>query len=82
MRFALLSSSIDPITFEVLKHRLWAITEEGAATLRNVSGSPTVSQSNDCNVAVLNAAGEGVMIGATLPTHALSCIHTAKYVLR
>jgi len=75
-------SNINPVTFEVLKHRLWAITEEGAATLRNVSGSPTVSQSNDCNVAILNAAGEGVIIGATLPTHALSCIHTAKYVLR
>lgn len=77
-----MSRAIDPITFEVLKHRLWAITEEGAATLRNVSGSPTVSQSNDCNVAILNASGEGVMIGATLPTHALSCIHTAKYVLK
>ena len=34
---------IDPITFEVLRHRLSTIVEEGAAVLRNVSGSPSVA---------------------------------------
>src|SRR5207247_5663624 len=31
---------IDPITFEVLRHRLATILDEGAAVMRNVSGSP------------------------------------------
>jgi N-methylhydantoinase B len=73
---------IDPITFEVLRHRLSTIVDEGAAVMRNVSGSPSVAQSNDCNVALLTASGEGVIIGRTIASHAISCIQTAKYVLK
>ncbi len=73
---------IDPITFEVLRHRLATIVDEGAAVMRNVSGSPSVAQSNDCNVALLTTAGEGVIIGRTIASHAMSCIQTTKYVLR
>ena len=72
---------IDPITFEVLRHRLSTIIEEGAAVLRNVSGSPSVAQSNDCNVALLTAAGEGVIIGRFIASHGISCIQTAQHVL-
>lgn len=73
---------IDPITFEVLRHRLATIVEEGAAVLRNVSGSPSVAQSNDCNVALLTADGEGVIIGRTIASHAISCIQTVRHVLK
>jgi N-methylhydantoinase B len=71
---------IDPITFEVLRHRLATIVDEGAAVLRNISGSPSVAQSNDCNVALLTAEGEGVIIGRGIASHAMSCIQTTKYV--
>ena len=73
---------MDPITFEVLRHRLATIVDEGATVMRNVSGSPSVAQSNDCNVALLTTAGEGVIIGRTIASHAMSCIQTSKYVLR
>ena len=73
---------IDPITFEVLRHRLATIVDEGAAVMRNVSGSPSVAQSNDCNVALLTTSGEGVIIGRTIASHAMSCIHTSRYVLK
>ena len=73
---------IDPVTFEVLRHRLSTVVDEGAAVMRNVSGSPSVAQSNDCNVALLTAEGEGVIIGRTIASHAMSCIQTAKYVLK
>ena len=73
---------IDPITFEVLRHRLATIVDEGAAVMRNVSGSPSVAQSNDCNVALLTTAGEGVIIGRTIASHAMSCIQTTQYVLK
>lgn len=73
---------IDPITFEVLRHRLSTIVDEGAAVMRNVSGSPSVAQSNDCNVALLTSAGEAVIIGRTIASHGTSCIQTAKYVLK
>ena len=70
------------VTFEILRHRFTAIAEEGAITLRNVSGSPTIAQSNDCNVVLMDPAGVGLVIGYTLPTHALSCMYLAQYVLR
>jgi N-methylhydantoinase B len=73
---------IDPITFEVLRHRLSTIVDEGAAVMRKVSGSPSVAQSNDCNVALLTTVGEGVIIGRTIASHAMSCIQTSKYVLK
>jgi N-methylhydantoinase B len=72
---------IDPITFEVLRHRLSTIVDEGAAVMRNVSGSPSVAQSNDCNVALLTSRGEGVIIGRTIASHGMSCIQATKYVL-
>ena len=75
-------AALDPVTFEVLRHRFASIAEEGAVVLRNVSGSPSVAHSNDCNVALLTKDGEGVAIGPNIVSHALSCIHTVRYVLR
>jgi len=75
-------AALDAVTFEILRHRFTAIAEEGAITLRNVSGSPTIAQSNDCNVVLMDPAGVGLVIGYTLPTHALSCMYLAQYVLR
>jgi N-methylhydantoinase B len=77
-----MNANLDPVTFEVMRHRFSSIAEEGALVLRNVSGSPSVAHSNDCNVALLTATGEGVAIGPNIVSHALSCIHTVRYVLK
>lgn len=77
-----MNANLDPVTFEVLRHRFSSIAEEAALVLRNVSGSPSVAHSNDCNVALLTAGGEGVAIGPNIVSHALSCIHTVRYVLK
>ena len=42
-----MNANLDPVTFEVLRHRFSSIAEEGALVLRNVSGSPSVAHSND-----------------------------------
>ena len=73
-------TSLDPVTFEILRHRLVTIVNEGAISLRNVSGSPTVALSNDCNVALLNERGEAVVVGPTIVTHALACSYACNYV--
>jgi N-methylhydantoinase B len=54
--------------------------EEGAIALRETSGSPTVAMMGDCNVALLDAAGQCVLVGRTVPDHATSCIATVRYV--
>lgn len=59
----------DPVTFEVLRHRLWQINDEQGQTIVNVSGSPVASEGNDFNVAIADAGGELVAVGAFITLH-------------
>lgn len=62
--------TIDPITFEVIRHKLEAITEEQAITLKNVSGSPVVTEATDFNVGIYLADGAIVNMGPQVIFHA------------
>jgi N-methylhydantoinase B len=64
------NASIDPITFEVIRHKLEAITEEQAITLKNVSGSPVVTEATDFNVGIYLADGAIVNMGPQVIFHA------------
>jgi len=55
-----LDEDLDPITFEVIRHRLWTINLAHGETVTRVSGSP-VFQSLDFNMCILNEVGEYVM---------------------
>lgn len=59
----------DPITFEVLRHRLWQINDEQGRTVINVSGSPVASEANDFGVALTDAEGNLVTLGQYLIHH-------------
>jgi N-methylhydantoinase B len=59
----------DPVTFEVLRHRLWQINDEQGRTIINVSGSPVASEVNDFNIALTDAEGNLVMLGPYLIHH-------------
>lgn len=56
---------VDPVTFEVIRHKLWSINEEGSATMIHVSGSPVV-HATDYNFGLYTAAGEMAVIGVYL----------------
>lgn len=73
---------LDPITFEILRNRLWAINDEGAATLRLISGSPVVTEVNDYNTALMKPDGEVFIIGAYISAHAISMEEVVRYILR
>ena len=62
--------AIDPITFEVLRHRLWAINDEAGATIRRISGSPVATEAYDFNTGLLNAQGNMVLVGVYISAHA------------
>jgi N-methylhydantoinase B len=53
----------DAITYEVLRHRLWAINEEHGTTLLQMSGSPVAVYAQDFNPGILTASGEWVYFG-------------------
>jgi N-methylhydantoinase B len=57
------STTFDPITYEVIRNRMIAITEEMRVALQNVSGSPTVAEASDFFTGLFLADGTGVSMG-------------------
>ncbi len=62
---------VDPVTFEVLRHRLWAINDEQGAIAARISGSPAIYEGFDFNIGILTAAGRGVFTGVYIGHHAI-----------
>jgi len=54
---------IDPITLEIVRHRLAGINDEAAITLRQVSGSQIAVEANDLNTAITTGDGTVVACG-------------------
>ena len=61
--------NLDPITFEVVKHRLWQINDEQGLTIRTIATSPIVVEGNDFNVGLFTRDGELVVAGPYVLTH-------------
>jgi N-methylhydantoinase B len=56
--------ALDPITFEVLRHRLDEIVAEAYHTIGRVSGSPVVYEAGDHQEAIMTADGDLASFGA------------------
>ena len=56
-------SKLDPVTFEVLRHRVEEIVHEMYYTMAVVSGNPVIFEVGDHEEAVLDANGVTVMVG-------------------
>src|SRR2546423_15135856 len=54
---------VDPVTFEVIKHRLWQINDEQSIAIRTISSSPIVVEGNDFNVGLFSEDGQVVTAG-------------------
>jgi N-methylhydantoinase B len=72
---------VDPITFEILRHRLWSINEEAANTLERVSGSLIASEVHDMNASIMTASGDSLVIAPYMLVHAISMETVAKDVI-
>ncbi|HEY1597915.1 MAG TPA: hydantoinase B/oxoprolinase family protein [Thermoleophilaceae bacterium] len=62
--------SIDPVTFEVIRHRLWAINDEQAMIAARMSGSPVIYEVYDFNAGLLTPDGHGLVAGIYILHHA------------
>ncbi|MFZ0668352.1 MAG: hydantoinase B/oxoprolinase family protein [Acidimicrobiales bacterium] len=62
----------DPITFEIVRHRLSSINEEAAASIVRISGSTVVTEATDMNTGLLLADGTVVIFGLFVLVHSLS----------
>ncbi|CAL9639228.1 Acetophenone carboxylase delta subunit (plasmid) [Streptomyces sp. enrichment culture] len=54
---------IDALTYEVIRHRLWAITDEMGDAMKRMSGSVVVTDANDLGVALMDETGDEVQVG-------------------
>jgi N-methylhydantoinase B len=63
------TATVDPITYEVVRHRLLAVVAQQSAVLKNVSGSPLVFEANDCNTGVYLPDGQIAAMGPHIVFH-------------
>jgi N-methylhydantoinase B len=54
---------LDPLTYEVVRHRLWSVTDEMGEALKRMSGSPIVTDANDFDFAISDEIGQEVQVG-------------------
>jgi N-methylhydantoinase B len=54
---------LDALTYEVIRHRLWAITDEMGEALKRMSGSVVVTDCNDFDAAIMDECGDEVQVG-------------------
>jgi N-methylhydantoinase B len=75
-------TNVDPITFEIVRHRLFRVVEEAIVTLKNVSGSPITNEAHDLMVSLYTAEGTLLMGGVGF-LHHMSCASEAcKAIIR
>lgn len=72
---------VDPVTFQVIHHRLNSIIDEQGATLSAISGSPLVNEATDYNTGIFRANGELVAMGKTVLLHAASVATMVKHII-
>lgn len=74
--------AVDPITFEVVRHKLQAITEEQGITLQRVSGSPVVTDATDFNNGLYLVDGSIVNMGPQVLFHTGTMTHVIRSIIK
>ena len=62
---------LDPIKYEVFRHRLFNVLEEGRIAIRFVSGSPVVVEGGECMCAFFSSDGTPILIAAGVTLHSI-----------
>ena len=73
---------MDPITFEIIRHRLFRVIEEGVITLKHVSGSEITCEGHDLMVALHRADGSLLIAGIGYLHHTPSAAEACKHIVR
>ena len=75
------NGKLDPVTLEILEHKLWQITSEMGMTLARVTGSPVTIDAKDYATALLRADGALLMISCGVLFHAVTLPYAIEYIL-
>lgn len=72
---------VDPITLEVVAHKLWQINDEQGQALKKISGSPVATDANDFNVVLCDELGDIINIGPYYLPHAANVDFMVKWTV-
>jgi len=75
------TDELDPITYEVVRNRLWAINDEQGQTAARKSGSQFIYEAFDFNSGLLDADGNGVFAGVYVLFHTTGLDMTVRQIL-
>ena len=73
---------MDPITFEIIRHRLFRVVDEAVITLKHVSGSAITNEGHDLMVSLYRADGSLLMGGVGFLHHLTSAAQACKHVIK
>jgi N-methylhydantoinase B len=74
-------AALDPVTFEVIRHRLWAINDDQARMAARLSGSFIVYEGYDFNAALITADGRGLYCGVYILQHGATIDEFVRKIL-
>jgi N-methylhydantoinase B len=75
-------SAMDPMTFSIIRHRLFRIVDEAVITLKHVSGSAITNEGHDLMVSLYRADGTLLMGGVGFLHHLTSAAEACKAIIR
>jgi N-methylhydantoinase B len=75
-------SKVDPITFEIIKNRIFLVTDEMSIALKRVSGSTTTTEANDFEAAIYTANGDLAAAGWGVTAHVVPAGAACKHVVK
>jgi N-methylhydantoinase B len=73
---------MDPITYSIIRHRLFRITDEAVITLKHVSGSASTNEGHDLLVGLYRADGSLLMGGLGFLNHMVYAADACKVIIR
>lgn len=73
---------MDPITFSIIRHRLYRVVEEAVITLKHVSGSAITNEGHDLMVSLYKADGTLLLGGVGFLHHLTSAAEACKSIIR
>ena len=74
-------AGLDPVTFEVIRHRLWAINDDQGRMAPRLSGSFIVYEGYDFNAALVTADGRGLYCGMYILQHGATIDEFVRRIL-
>ena len=72
---------LDPVTFQIIKHRLTRVTDEAVEALKRVSGAPNTNEGHDLMVALYTKEGDLLTGGVGFLHHYLGASEATKHII-